>query len=237
MRPELPFDEDLCRKLPLPLAQLYRRAHNAKSAQERHHAAYYLWEAALKLLGATAVVTYLDAASTPSGRLAEALQNLARPAIGHWWEIVRLLTVELADRDAAFARLRDLLLGRARTDLPRVAGLDAALIATLEQRSVSHATVRLSELFDRLVRYRNSDFGHGAVDMKHSSHYEELGRALLSGVPQLLQHLDVLAGRTLVYLADFDRLPTGAWLVGRYELSGEAPRRVKALEATHDQAA
>ena len=50
------FDDDLARRLPLPLAQLYRRAHNAKGPRDRHDTAYCLWEAALKLLGATAVV-------------------------------------------------------------------------------------------------------------------------------------------------------------------------------------
>ena len=42
MRPELPSDESLMQRLPLPLAQLYRRAHNAKTGQERCFAAYYL---------------------------------------------------------------------------------------------------------------------------------------------------------------------------------------------------
>ena len=50
MPSELHVDEDLLRRLPLPLAQLYRRAHNAKSPQDRHQSAFYLWEAALKLL-------------------------------------------------------------------------------------------------------------------------------------------------------------------------------------------
>lgn len=54
------IDEDLVRRLPLPLAQLYRRAHNAKTALERPQAAYYLWEAALKLLGAVAVLEYAE---------------------------------------------------------------------------------------------------------------------------------------------------------------------------------
>ena len=52
------MDEDLARRLPFPLAQLYRRAHNAKTALERHQAAYYLWEAGLKLLGSVALVEY-----------------------------------------------------------------------------------------------------------------------------------------------------------------------------------
>ena len=42
MRIDLSFDDELGRRLPLPLAQLYRRAHNAKSPEERHHVAYYL---------------------------------------------------------------------------------------------------------------------------------------------------------------------------------------------------
>ena len=40
------FDEELGRRLPLRLAQLYRRAQNAKTPFDRHQAAYYLWEAA-----------------------------------------------------------------------------------------------------------------------------------------------------------------------------------------------
>ena len=50
------IDEELVHRLPLPLARLYRRAHNAKGALERHLQAYQLWEASLKLLGSVAVV-------------------------------------------------------------------------------------------------------------------------------------------------------------------------------------
>lgn len=230
-------DDALVNRLPLPLAQLYRRAHNAKSAPERHHAAYYLWEAALKLLGSSAVATFLDSGRTPDARLAETLQTLARPAVGHWWAIIRALTVELADADTDFARMKELLLGKARSDLPRVAGLDAALLAGLDGTPGSRGSVRLTELFDRLVRYRNQEFGHGAVGQRPARHYEEMGRALLAGVPQLLERLDVLAGRRLVYLADVRRLGGGAWLVERYELAGESPRRLESLERTPEEAA
>jgi hypothetical protein len=72
---------DLLARLPLPLAQLYRRAANAKSAQERHLSAFYLWEASLKLLGCTAVAVY---ASGPrhDPSLVQRLHNLARPSGG-----------------------------------------------------------------------------------------------------------------------------------------------------------
>ncbi len=235
MRADLPFDEELARRLPLPLAQLYRRAHNAKSPQERHHAAYYLWEAALKLLGSCAVGCYLASGRTPGPELASSLQNLARPSLGHWWDIVQRLTKELAGDDEGFAKVGALLC-KTRDDLPRVAGLDAALLRLLEGRAGSRATVQLTELFTRLLRYRNSEYGHGAVGQRQTSHYDDLGRALLAGVPQLLEKLDVLAGRTLVYLADVRRLAGGSWLVERYELRGEAPRRLESLEVTHEEA-
>jgi hypothetical protein len=37
----------LLRRLPLPLAQLYRLAHNAKTPRDRLDTAYLLWEATL----------------------------------------------------------------------------------------------------------------------------------------------------------------------------------------------
>src|SRR4051794_23627249 len=114
MSSEPTFDDDLARRLPLPLAQLYRRAHNAKTPLDRHNAAYCLWEAALKLLGATAVVAYAERGE-PAPEIGERLQNLARPALGHWWEFVRLLVPVLADSgDEGFAAARELILGRAR---------------------------------------------------------------------------------------------------------------------------
>ena len=153
MRSPLACDEDLVRRLPLPLAQLYRRAHNAKGARDRHDTAYCLWEAALKLLGSTAVVAYAERGA-PAPELAERLRNLARPTLGHWWEFVRLLLPVLADAgDEGFRAARDLVLGRARDDLPRTAGLDAALRETFDGAAGARVTVRISELFDRLVRY------------------------------------------------------------------------------------
>src|SRR4051795_1385929 len=112
-----PADEQLLQRLPLPLAQLCRRAHNAKTAFDRHQAAYFLWEAALKLLASAAVITYARRPD-PDPALADRLTSLARPALGHWWAFPRLLLPALADRgDPGFAAARDLLLGRARDDL------------------------------------------------------------------------------------------------------------------------
>src|SRR5207249_1376347 len=141
---------------------------------------------------ATAVVVYAEAGD-PDAALAERLAKLARPALGHWWEFVRLLVPRLAERgEAGFGPVQEVLLGRKRDDLPRLAGLDALLRAELDGAAGARSTVRVSELFDRLVRYRNRELGHGAAGQRPADYYDRVGRALLAGVGELLGRLDVL---------------------------------------------
>jgi WD40 repeat protein/serine/threonine protein kinase len=236
MSDALSCDEDLVRRLPLPLAQLYRRAHNAKTPLERHLTAFYLWEAALKLLGSAAVAAY--ARQGPADpELTERLQNLARPTLGHWWEFVRRLVPVLAEAGhEGFAQVRELLLGRSRADFPRAAGLDAALRQALEGKPGARAAVRLAELFDRLVQYRNTVLAHAAPGQLGDDFHERLGGALLAGVAEVLGRLDVRAGRRLLYVAEV-RQAAGAWLVLRYELIGEGARRLPSLEVPRAEAA
>ena len=105
----LAADEELVRSLPLPLAQLYRRAHDAKTPLERHMMSYYLWQASLELLGSVAIVAYAER-SEHDRALTERLTSLARPAVGHWWEYVRLLVPALADGgEEPFGEIRDLV--------------------------------------------------------------------------------------------------------------------------------
>ena len=100
----------------------------------------------------------------PDPALAERLKNLARPSVGHWWEFVRRLVPVLAEGgDDGFREVRDLVLGRTRDDLPRAAGLDAALLGAEGGPAAARSTVRLTELFERMVSYRNREIGHGAA--------------------------------------------------------------------------
>lgn len=231
----LACDEDLIRRLPLPLAQLYRRAHNAKTPLEQHLAAFYLWEAALKLLASVAIVEYAERRDHDP-KLAERLQCLARPALGHWWEFTRRLVPVLADTDPAFQQVRELLLGATRHDLPRATGLDAALRETLQGKAGVRGSVRLTDLFDRMVHYRNQELGHGAAGQRPAAHYERIGQALLAGVAEILGRLDVLAGRRLLYVAEV-RQAAGRWLVQRYELAGESARRIESLDLAREETA
>src|SRR3954449_11957922 len=96
MNEGISVDESLVQRLPTPLVKLVRRARNAKTPLDRHQDAYYLWEAALKLLGSVAVVEYAQLGDHDP-QLVALLENLARPAVGHWWLFVRRLVPVLAD--------------------------------------------------------------------------------------------------------------------------------------------
>ena len=78
--------------LPLPVAALQRRAHNAKSPKERHDTAYYAWEASVRL-GLAA-----RPPAEPGG--------LAMPSTGHW--IAALTTSDIRLDDAALLSIHAL---------------------------------------------------------------------------------------------------------------------------------
>jgi serine/threonine protein kinase/tetratricopeptide (TPR) repeat protein len=231
LNPRTAFDEDLIRRLPLPVARICRRAHNAqaKSSLELHQAAYYLWEVSLKLLASTAIVAYAERGEHDPD-LAECLKKLSRPGLGHWWEFVRkLLPVMADDGDPGFAQAREFILGRERNDLPKVTALRAALLKVDGEAIGARSKVRLSELFDRLVKYRNDHPGHGALGMGDPDEYRRIGRALLAGAGELLARVDFLAGRRMIFIEDVRRRADGGWLIERFELIGEAPRRIESI--------
>jgi len=223
------LDEQLLQRLPLPLAQLCRRSQNAKTPLERHLTAYYLWESALKLLGATAIVEYAEL-NDHDPELTGMLENLARPSVGNWWEFVRRLVPVLADKgDTGFATVRELVLGRARDDLPRAAGLYAALVEVLEGQGGARTTVRLTELFDRILTYRNREIAHGATGQRPGEFYQRMAGTLLAGLAQVLGRLDVVAGRRLIYVGAVRGLASGGWLIERYALVSATPHRLEPL--------
>ena len=237
MSPDQAVDEDLILTLPLPLARLARRAHNARAPLERHQHAFYLWEAALKLLASVAVVHYADR-RTHDPRLAERLQTLARPSLGHWWEYVKMLVPALANAgDAGFKAVHEVLFRPLPDDVAAITDLDALLRREAREPPAPRGRPRPDQLFDRLVHYRNREIGHGAVGQRPPEYYEDLGRALLRGVPEVLRRLDLLAGGGLVYVVGVHRHEDGGWLVERDLLRGETARTLPPLKLPAAEAA
>src|SRR5207302_1641092 len=118
------FQRDYLVRLPLPLAQLYARAHNAPSPVSRHNNTYYLFEAVVRLAAAAGVAAYADGlrrGDPPDPHLARFLAALRRPSAGNWRDLLRELARHFAARpDAAshpFGRLWDQLTTK-RPDRP-----------------------------------------------------------------------------------------------------------------------
>jgi serine/threonine protein kinase len=218
------FSDDLVRRLPLPLAQLYRRAHAAPRPRERHLEGLYLWEAALRLLGSVALVRYA-ALSSRDRKVEEQLARLARPNAGLWWEAVRLLVPILAEHgDPYFARVRTLLFGDAAADMPAVT---AVLRELGEGRDTGGPAGALERFFVALVAYRNRELGHG-VDWRGSfEQYARVGGLLLQAAAEVFPRLDVLAGCRLLYLANLRGSTEVAPVLDRFELVGEVPVRLE----------
>jgi len=255
MASEFTPDEALLQRLPLPLAQMYRRAHHARMPLERHFRSFRLWEAALKLLGSVAIAEYAQVGEVDPS-LAERLQNLARPSLGHWCEFVRLLVPVLAGKGRdSFGEIRDFLLGSTRAELPRAARLDAGLRkildrpghdaapldldADLRKTLDGHggsASVSLAKLFDHLVAYRNRVLAHAAPEQLKEEFNTIMAQALLAAAAEVLGRIDLLAHRRLVYIADVRQSGAG-WLIERYNLTGENVRRLESLEWPLSEAA
>jgi eukaryotic-like serine/threonine-protein kinase len=112
-------------------------------------------------------------------------------------------------------------------DLPRTAGLDVALVRVLENKSQTRATVNCKDLFDRLVQYRNQEIGHAGL--RDSAFLDNMGQILQAALAEFMTRFDVLAGRRLLFIPEI-RQAGGCWLVERFALVGESPRRQAELE-------
>ncbi len=102
-----PLRTDLRDRLPLPLARLHRRAHNAKSHLERHHGAFYLLEAVVKLATSAQVAGYRALGERDTG-IDRRLAALALPALEDRTFLLRDLAALARALDHARVRDTDL---------------------------------------------------------------------------------------------------------------------------------
>jgi WD40 repeat protein/serine/threonine protein kinase len=197
--------DDLLARLPLPLAQLYRRAMNAKSPLDRHHNAYYLAEATLKLAACARIGAALTAGLEPRSPLARALEDLTLPSVGHWVGFLRGASLFLKDRpDAALlplAATEEKLHGpgafpAARAFAERAARAEAGQSPAIGGEPARDAARQgILGFFALAAAYRNQVFGHGAQRLP--AFYEELGPLLLAATAEVLREECLFAHLTL----------------------------------------
>jgi WD40 repeat protein/serine/threonine protein kinase len=216
-------DEELARSLPLPLAQLYRRAHNAKTAGDRHDHAFYLAEAALKLAACLRIGAAIQAGFEPGSPLARSLEALCLPSLGHWLGFLRDASEYLRRRpDAALLPLagahealsRPEALPAVRAFAERAARGDPGENPPLApEQARAAARQGILGFFGLMTTYRNVVFGHGGK--RTAAYYEELGPLLLAAVEEVLRQDCLFGGLTLAVArlapADEGRAVRLAW--------------------------
>jgi tetratricopeptide (TPR) repeat protein/serine/threonine protein kinase len=240
------FRREYLVRLPLPLAQLYSRAHNDKSARSRHDNAYYLFEALVKLSAAPAIMVYLHEVEQGQPRVPavdQVLGGLALPSFGHWVGMLRELARYFGSRaDAASHPLGHLWqqLDTRRRDLPATLALYGRTKNGVEGAPGGDTSCSLLELITALVQYRNDVFGHGGP--RFESFYEQdMGPLLFPALTEVLAEgvLDLLGprGSRLLHLAEMRLLDDGRMEVGVRELVGLRVERAEPLLLTAETAA
>lgn len=195
--------ENIVAGLPLPIAQLARRALRSQSPIELHHNAYYLAEATLKLASAARIGLWLAGALDPSSALARRLEALTYPSLGQWRDFLRDTDRVLAHRGQGEGAQGMRYLGRLSEPRPDWTAVPAFALAAEQSGAVSEEAAKtgrsdgLLGFFDLVVSYRNRVIAHGGQRVE--SYYEELGNVLLLALQEVLACEELFGGQRLVY--------------------------------------
>jgi len=203
------FRREYLLRLPLPLAQLYGRSHNAPAARARHDNTFYLFEALIKLAACPLIASYLrqiEHGERRSPAIDRLLAQLALPSLGQWVAILRGLSRHFGQRpDSATHPLGHLWqqLDTPRRDCPGILALYRRIKNGPDGEPGGDQNCSLMEVIDALVLYRNTVFGHGAG--RCDSFYEqEMGPLLAPAASEILAEgiFDLLGprGTRLVYI-------------------------------------
>ena len=228
---------DIISRLPLPVAQIYLRAWNAKGIVERHNHAYYLLEATIKQSASVAIQAYLSLSQrTPS--VDEQIRTLGMPSAGHWVQALRSLCLFFATslEDDSYP-----LAAWARAITEETSNLPHCLAFCKKVSNEDGLPLRSSErispldLFNLMPAYRNIHLGHGAVSLE--SYYAEVTPLLLHAAQELLTYLDLVpAAGEVLFVEEVRSLGNGNVQVERLSLMGGQALRCEPLLLSGEEA-
>ena len=122
--------------LPLPVARLRRRSHNAKSAKDRHDTAYFAWEVSLRL----------GVAAAPPAEPGV----LARASVGQWAGALRVPDVPIADACvlALYARMTEVGTDK-RSERRSITARELVnALPAYRNRAIGHGSARAASFYE-----------------------------------------------------------------------------------------
>ena len=175
--------------LPLPLAQLYVRANNAKEAQDRHNKSLSLLEATVKLVATLLISAYVadrHRGEPGSEELNRALQELSKPSQGHWIGFVRELSHYYGQPPHTAHPLSHLwsTLKERRRDTPALLALYRCIKNGPDGKPCGAQTCSPMQVLESCVEYRNEVTSHGGP--REERFYIDRGGLLFDAVTELL---------------------------------------------------
>ena len=188
-------------QMPLPLAQISRRARNAKNRTDTHLNALFLDEATIKLVACGRVASVLSAGLDAKDPLARQMEQVCHPSLGQWNGLARDCGKALGKRqDRALLPLALPL--DSHEALPAVrAWAEAACEGDnppLEKASIREPLkLGAQGFFDLVTTYRNKVLGHGAVPLP--AFLEKMGPLLLAAAEEVLGLPSLLGGLSLAF--------------------------------------
>jgi serine/threonine protein kinase/tetratricopeptide (TPR) repeat protein len=243
---DIEYHREYASVLPLPIWRLYSRAHNAKSARDRHDLAYFLGEALVKLGASVLMAWYVEESGDGGPRdskLDTLLQTLERPvSLGQWMGLLREFSRWFGERgDAHPLHGAWDALTRPHADLPGLLKLYNRIANGPDGRPSDKRSCRLLDVLDAWVTYRNGVIGHGGPRME-SFYADEMGPRLWPAVNELLRpdvwRLLGAEGARLIAVRGVSATPhPDHWRVEVDELTGAEATRQPDREYTDAQRA
>ncbi|MCM2375074.1 protein kinase domain-containing protein [Aporhodopirellula aestuarii] len=236
MTPKPSFNAEIAQRLPLPIAQLHRRASTAKSATEKHQAAFFLWEASIKLL-TTAVILEFSHSRSANEQQLQLLHRLVRPKLADWLAILKSLLPEIGGNDSSLRATSRTLSEKMAESFEPCRQLAETLRRVNEQPDSSGVADSLLDLFTQLPAYRWRVWSQQPGAATGEDSVELIGNQLLAAAEDWLPHVDLLLGRELIFVSGVTARGSDRWIVDRYTLMGDVARRIRDVElvgSTHN---
>lgn len=232
-------------RLPLPLAQLYKRAHNGKDPRSQHDNAYYFFEVLIKLMSCTLLTSYIgdsQRGESQSQAVDREIANLRRASIGHWVAMLRVLARHFGQGAGAASHPLGHLWEQLNEKHRSISGL-TRLYQRIKNRvdgsPANDRTCTITQLFDALPHYRTDTIGH-AASRSEAFYADDLGPLLYDAMSELVAP-DMLhpigpAGSRLVFVTDLRGVGQERYEMGLRELVGSESTRAAPLILDSDQA-